>query len=109
MSAPEVVVGEPKFLINSELSYQKKRWVEFQQDVRKQYFDMSVCQYVSMSVCQNATFQIRYQNESCSKCHQAKVVKECERVRVRARSCLYQPLGGSYSKSGSHDLFYFQK
>ena len=32
---------------------------------------MSVCQYeyVSMSICQNATFQLRYQNESCSKCH----------------------------------------
>ena len=31
---------------------------------------MSVCQYVSMSICQNATFQLRYQNESCSQCHQ---------------------------------------
>ena len=31
---------------------------------------MSVCQHVSMSICQNATFQLRYQNESCSECHQ---------------------------------------
>ena len=25
---------------------------------------------VSMSICQNATFQLRYQNESCLECHQ---------------------------------------
>ena len=31
-------------------------------------------------LCQNAAFQLRYQNESCSKCHQEKVVKECESV-----------------------------
>ena len=35
-----------------------------------QYVNMSACQYVSMSICQNATFQLRYQNESCSECHQ---------------------------------------
>ena len=33
----------------------------------RQYVSVSVC--VSMSVCQYATFQIRYQNESCSECH----------------------------------------
>ena len=44
-----------------------------------QYVCMSICQYVNMSICQNVTFQLRYQNESCSKCHQEKVVKECER------------------------------
>ena len=42
---------------------------------------MSVCQYVNMSICHNATFQLRYQNESCSKCHQEKVVKRFERER----------------------------
>ena len=36
-------------------------------------------QYVSMSICQKATFQLRYQNESCSKCHQEKVMKKFER------------------------------
>ena len=34
------------------------------------YVIMSIRQYVSMSICQNATFQLRYQNESCSECHQ---------------------------------------
>ena len=38
-----------------------------------------------MSICQNATFQLGYQNESCSKCHQEKVVKKFERERVRER------------------------
>ena len=33
------------------------------------YVNMSICQYVNMSICQNATFQLGYQNESCSKCH----------------------------------------
>ena len=87
-----VVVGQ-KFKVNSELSYQKKSCSECQQDVRKQYFSMSICPYVNMStcpyvnmsICQNATFQLRYQNESCSKCHQEKVVKECERVRESKR------------------------
>ena len=35
-----------------------------------QYVDMSVCQYVRMSICQKATFQLRYENGSCSKCQQ---------------------------------------
>ena len=35
-----------------------------------QYANMSVCQYVSISICQNAPFQLRYQNESWSECHQ---------------------------------------
>ena len=35
-----------------------------------QYVNMCACQYVSMSMCQNATFELRYQNESCSECHQ---------------------------------------
>ena len=34
-----------------------------------QYVDMSECQYVRMSVCQKATFQLRYENGSCSKYH----------------------------------------
>ena len=34
-----------------------------------QYVNLSICQYVSMSICQNATFQLRYQNKSCSECH----------------------------------------
>ena len=32
------------------------------------YVNMSTCQYVSMSICKNATFQLSYQNESCSEC-----------------------------------------
>ena len=59
-----------------------------------QYVNFSICQYVSKFIinclcqyviilCQYATFQLRYQNESCSECHQEKVVKECENVRVR--------------------------
>ena len=32
------------------------------------YVNMSTCQYVNMSICQNATFQLSYQNESCSEC-----------------------------------------
>ena len=39
--------------------------------------------YVNMSICQNATFQLRYQNENCSKCHQEKVVKKFEREREK--------------------------
>ena len=31
-----------------------------------QTVSMSVSKYVSMSIGQNATFQLRYQNESCS-------------------------------------------
>ena len=34
-----------------------------------QHVSMSICPYVNMSICQNATFQLRYQNESCSECH----------------------------------------
>ena len=48
-----------------------------------QYVRMSTCPYVNMSICQNATFQLRYQNESCSKCHQEKVVKKFEREREK--------------------------
>ena len=44
-----------------------------------QHVSMSICPYVNMSICQNATFQLRYQNENCSKCHQEKVVKKFER------------------------------
>ena len=50
-----------------------------------QNVSMSICPYVNMSLCQNATFQLRYQNESCSKCHQEIVVKKFERERVRVR------------------------
>ena len=46
---------------------------------------MLICQYVSISICQNTTFQLRYQNESCSKCHQEKVVKKFESERERER------------------------
>merc|ERR1711993_35511 len=46
-----------------------------------QYVSMSICPYVNMSICQNATFQLKYQNESCPKCHQEKVVKKFERER----------------------------
>ena len=35
------------------------------------YMNMSVCRYVRMQL---------FQNESCSKCHQEKFVKECDRV-----------------------------
>ena len=66
MSAQEGVVGEPKFYVDSELSYQNKSSSECQQDVRKHYVSMSICPYVNISICQNATFQLRYQNESCS-------------------------------------------
>ena len=84
MSAPGVEgVEEPKFQTNSKLCYQNKRCVEVQQDVRKHYVSMSTCQYVNMSIYQNATFQLRYQNETCSKCHQEKVVKKFERERER--------------------------
>ena len=48
-----------------------------------QYVRMSICQYVNMLICQNATFQLRYQNESCSECHQEIVVKERESERER--------------------------
>ena len=41
--------------------------VELFEDI--QYVNMSICQYVSMSICQNPTYQLRYQNESCSECH----------------------------------------
>ena len=42
----------------------------------------SVCQYVNMSVCQNATFQLRYQNESCSKCHKDVRQSVCQYVNI---------------------------
>jgi len=45
-----------------------------------QHVSMSVCQYVDMSEC---NFQLRYQNESCSKCHQEKVVKKFESEREK--------------------------
>ena len=50
-----------------------------------QHVSVSICLYVNMSICQNATFQLRYQNERCSKCHQEKVVKKFEHERVRER------------------------
>ena len=46
---------------------------------------MSVCQYVRLLIFQNATFQLRYRNERCSKCHQEKVVKKFEREREGER------------------------
>ena len=51
-----------------------------------QHVSMSICLYVNMSICQNATFQHRYQ--SCSKCHEEKVVKKFERERERVRDRL---------------------
>ena len=39
------------------------------------YVIMSKRQYISMSICQNATFQLRYQNKSCSKCNLYKDVR----------------------------------
>ena len=53
MSALEGGEGEeePKFKVNSELSYQNKSCSECQQDVRKHYDSMSTCQYVD--ICQN--------------------------------------------------------
>ena len=32
------------------------------------YVNMFIGQYFNMSICQNATFQLSYQNESCSEC-----------------------------------------
>ena len=49
--------------------------------LERHYVTMSICQYVNMSICQNATFQLSYQNENCSKCHQEKVVKKFESER----------------------------
>ena len=46
------------FKVNSELSYQNKSCSECQQDVRKYYVNMSVCQYVNMSVCQYVRMQL---------------------------------------------------
>ena len=48
-----------------------------------------ICPFVNVSICQNATFQLRYQNESCSKCHQEKVVKECESVCEKERESVF--------------------
>ena len=41
------------------------------------------CQTVSMSIFQNATFQLRYQNESCSECHQDIGQSLCQYVRMQ--------------------------
>ena len=46
------------------------------------YVNTSVCQYVNISICQNATFQIRYQNESCSECHQDVRPSLCQYVNM---------------------------
>ena len=74
MSAPGE--GERGKNFNSILSLVIKRQVV--QNVNRmsenntsvcQYVNMSICQYVSMSICQKATFQLRYENGSCSKYH----------------------------------------
>ena len=53
------------------------------------YVGMSVCRYVGMSVCQNATFQLRYQNESCSECHQDVRPSLCQYQYVYMLVCQY--------------------
>ena len=49
---------------------------------------ISVCQHVSMSICQNATFQLRYQNESCSECHHDVILKReggtCDKIIINS-------------------------
>ena len=47
---------------------------------------MSVCQYVRMSICQKATFQLRYENGSCSKYH---IVQNGIRMFVNMSVCQY--------------------
>ncbi len=65
MSAPEGVV-EPRFEVNSELSYQKKSCSECQKAIF-QYVNMSVCQYVSKQL-----FSLKmklFKISNCSKWH----------------------------------------
>ena len=52
-----------------------------------QYVDMSECQYVRMSICQKATFQLRYQHESCERVSERE--RESERVCEREAENLY--------------------
>ena len=47
-----------------------------------QHVSMSICPYVNMLICQNATFQLRYQNESCSKCHKDVRQSLCHYVKT---------------------------
>ena len=47
--------------------------------------NISVCQYVRMLICQNATFQFRYQNEGCSKCHKDVRQSVCHYVYTSIR------------------------
>ena len=55
-----------------------------------QYVDMSECQYVSMSICQKATFQLRYENGSCSKYHIVQNgIRMLERHYVTMSICQY--------------------
>ena len=64
------------FKANSVLSYQKKSSLECQYDGRKTYVG-------TMSICQNATFKLRYQNESCSECHKDVRQSVCQYVRIQ--------------------------
>ena len=45
------------------------------------YASMSVRQYASMPVCQNDIFQLKYQNESCSECHQS----DSQKVKIAVK------------------------
>ena len=55
-----------------------------------QYVDMSEWQYVSMSICQKATFQLRYENGSCSKYHIVQNgIRMLERHYVTMSICQY--------------------
>ena len=55
-----------------------------------QYVDMSECQYVRMSICQKATFQLRYENGSCSKYHIVQNgIRMLERHYVTMSICQY--------------------
>ena len=51
-------------------------------DLYSRALRMSEHYYVILSICQNATFQLRYQNESCSKCHKDVRQSLCHYVKT---------------------------
>ena len=92
MSAQGGEGGEPKFLVNSELSYETKSCSECQQDVRKierqkyRQTDRQTIRLTERQIQDRKTIQLSYQNKSWSEC-QKDVIMTNDRQNDRKTKC----------------------
>ena len=60
-------------------------WRRGLSDILKNYWNPSNVRnhYVNMSICHNATFRLKYQNQSCSECHRVVRPSLCQYVNMQ--------------------------